>query len=159
MKTGACVLLALMSLSACQKSDLSDTEADLSAISSQLEDMEAVLSSGLPMATINQNYLEQFCVDDLVVLPPNRRAIHGREAALDYFNNTFGALTNLSVVYQQPEILIDGNLATRRYVGNVQFQVGTDSEPGTAAGRYIDILQKQADGSWRIVWHAMTPLM
>ena len=72
-------MLALMSLSACQKSDVSDTETDLSAISSQLKDMEAVLSSGLPMATINQNYLEQFCVDDLVLLPPGRRAIHGPE--------------------------------------------------------------------------------
>ena len=158
MKTGVCALLALMSLSACQKSDVSDTETDLRAISSQLKDMEAVLSSGLPMKTINQNYLEQFCVDDLVLLPPGRRAIHGLEAALDYYNNTFGALTDLSVAYQQPEILIDGNLATRRYVGSIKFTVGNDSESGSASGRYVDVLQKQADGSWRIVWHTMTPL-
>lgn len=157
MRIVVCVLLALMSLSACQKGGNTDAEADFEAISSQLKDMEAVLSSGLPMATINQDYLE-FFVDELVLLPPGRRAIHGREAALEYYNNTFGALTDFSIVYSQPEIIIDRNLATRRYIGSVKFQVGTDSEPGSASGRYIDILQKQADGTWRIVWHTMTPL-
>lgn len=157
MRSVFCLLLSVVTLLACQNGRSSDTEADYAAISSQLNDMEAVLSSGLPMSTINENYLE-FFVDDLVLLPPGRRALHGREAALEYYNNTFGALTDLSIVYQEPDIIVDGNLATRRYVSRVIFQVDPDSEPGTASGRYIDILQKQADGTWRIVWHAMTPL-
>ena len=157
MRNVVCALLAVMTLSACQKGGSSESEADIAAISRQLKDIEAVLSSGLPMSTINENYLE-FFVDKLVLLPPGRRAIHGREAALEFYNNSFGSLTAFSAVAQQPEILVDGDLATRRYVVNYKFQVGADSEPGSSSGRYIDILQKQADGTWRIVWHAMTPL-
>ena len=151
------ILLAAMSLSACQQNPGSQVEADLSAIRSQLEDIEAVLSSGLPITTINQKYLE-FFVDELVLLPPGRKAVHGREAALAFYNDTFGMITALSMVYQAPEIIVEGNLATRRYVGNSKFQIDTESEPGSASGRYVDILQKQSDGAWRIVWHTWTRL-
>ncbi len=151
------VLLVAMNLSACQQNPGSQVEADLSAIHSQLDDIEVVLSSGLPITTINQKYLE-FFVDELVLLPPGLKAVHGREAALAFYDDTFGMLTGLSVAYQKPEIIIEGNLATRRYVGNSKFQVDADSEPGSASGRYVDILQKQPDGAWRIVWHTWTRL-
>ncbi len=52
------ILVAAMSLSACQQKPGSQVEADLLAIQNQLDDIEAVLSSGLPITTINQNYLE-----------------------------------------------------------------------------------------------------
>ena len=151
-------LLVASLLLACNQHPDQQLESDLAALHGDLADIQDLLSSGLPITTINERYLE-FFVDDLVLLPPGRQAIQGRDAALTFYNNVWGGVTELTLEYQKPEIIIDGDLAVRRYVGRAEFRPNAESEPVTGSGRYIDVLRRQGNGDWRIVWHAWTRIV
>ena len=149
-------LLAVTLLLACQQVSDSRVEADLSAIESQLEDIEKViLNTDVPIAVLMQNYLE-FFVDDPVLLPPGEDAVQGYDAALAYYTKGFEGGTILDVDFQKPSILLDGDMAVRRYIGSAEAMF--DSGPYSSYHRYIDILQRQPDGEWLTVWHAWTPV-
>ena len=150
-------LLVATSLLACHQESNNRVEADFSAIMGQLEDIEALMSSGLPITNLNEKYLE-FFVDDLVLLPPGGSAVEGRDAALAFFNDVWGGVTLIAVNYETPVIMLEGDMAVRRYVGSGEFLIDAESEPVTGSGRYIDILQRQSDGGWRIVWHTWTQI-
>ena len=148
-------LLVASLLLACHQDSDNRVESDLSAIKGQLEDIEELLSSGLPITTLNQKYLE-FFVDDLVLLPPGSSAVQGHDAALAFYNDVWGGVTLITVNYHTPEIMLEGDMAVRRYVGSAEFRIDAESAPVSGSGRYIDILQRQSDGDWRIVWHTWT---
>ena len=153
-------LLAATSLLACQQGSDSRAEDDLSAIRNQLNEFEEIfLSSEVPLETIIQEYLEYY-VDDLVLLPPGEDAIQGYDAALAYYTEGFAGGTILAVDYHThaPEIFLNGDMAIRRYIGSAEIKFDGELEHYSSYNRYIDILHKQADGKWRVVWHAWTPI-
>ena len=57
-----------------------------------------------------------------------------------------------------PEIFLNGDMAIRRYIGSAEVKFDGELEHYSSYNRYIDILQRQADGEWRVVWHAWTPI-
>ncbi len=161
MKHIACgTLLAATLLLACQQVSDSRVEDDLSAIRNQLNEFEEIfVSSEVPIAAQIQEYLEYF-VDDLVLLPPGQDAVQGYDAALAYYTEGFEGATILAVDYltHVPEIFLNGDMALRRYIGSAEFKYDGKLEHYSSYNRYIDILQRQADGEWRVVWHAWTPI-
>ncbi len=153
-------LLATTLLLACQQVSDSRAEDDLSAIRNQLNEFEEIfLSSELPIAAQIKEYLEYF-VDDLALLPPGEDAVQGYAAALAYYTEGFEGGTILAVDYHThvPEIFLKGDMAIRRYIGSAEVKFDGELEHYSSYNRYIDILHKQADGKWRVVWHAWTPI-
>ncbi len=145
-------LLATTILLACQQVSDNRAEADLSAIRNQLNEFEEIfLSLDLPIAAQIKEYLEYF-VDDLALLPPGEDAVQGYDAALAFYTEAFEGGTVLDVSFQTPVILLEGDMAVRRYIGS--SEVMFDGETYSSTNRYIDILRRQPDGEWLTVWHA-----
>jgi ketosteroid isomerase-like protein len=145
---------------ACQQAADNRTEFDLSAIESQLKKFEeTLLAPDVPIETVLQEYLGYF-VDDPVLLPPDESAVQGYDAALAYYTEGFAGGTVVAVDYhlQEPEIFLNGDMAIRRYIGSSEIKWDGELEHYSSYNRYIDILQRQADGEWRVVWHAWHPI-
>jgi len=154
------MLSATALLVACQQVSDKPTDSDISAIQNQLNQFEeTLLTSDVPIETILQNYLGYF-VDDAVLLPPDQDAVQGREAALAYYTEGFAGGTVVAVDYHSraPEIFLKGDMAIRQYIGSSEVKWDGELEHYSSYNRYIDILQRQADGEWRVVWHAWYPV-
>jgi ketosteroid isomerase-like protein len=113
----------------------------------------AALINTRDVANLMETYLKYF-TDDAVLLPARGPAIDGKANALAFYNRAFEGLRSLQVQYGEPTILIDGSLAVMRYTGVARVELAGQDAPSTSANKYVDVLQKQNDGSWKIVWHA-----
>ena len=153
-------LFAATLLLACQQVPENQTEADLTIIRDQLTDIEdIILNADVSITTQMQKYLD-FFVDNPVILPPGDDAVQGYDAILAYYTEGFEGATILDVNYHihEPEIFINGDIAIRRYFGSAEVKFDGEPEHYSSYNHYIDILQRQADGEWRIICHAWTPI-
>ena len=153
-------LVAVTALTGCQQVTDDRIEADISAIRNQLDEFEAVLLSPDVSTPVQiQNYLE-FFGDDPVVFPPEDDSVHGYDAVLAFYTAGFAGGTFLSVDYHThvPEIFVQGDIAIRRYIGSSEAKFEGELELYSSNNRYIDILRRQADGEWRVIWHAWYPV-
>ena len=110
------ILVAMTLLLACQQ--ISDTRADedLSAIKSQLADIEEIfLSSEVPLETKFRQYLE-FFVDDPVLLQAGEDEVLGYDATLAFYTDAFEGGKVIDLDFQAPDILLEGDMAVRRYI-------------------------------------------
>ena len=155
-----CVLAATTLMLACQQGSDNRAEADLSEIENQLRQFEeTLLSPDVPLETVIQEYLGYY-VDDPILLPPGDDAVQGYDAALAFYTEGFAGGTIIAVDYHShaPEIFLRGDIAIRRYIGSSEVKWAGELENYTSYNRYIDVLQRQADGEWRVVWHAWYPI-
>jgi uncharacterized protein (TIGR02246 family) len=101
-------------------------------------------------------WIEVF-TEDAMRMPPNRTILEGREA-IRASSEAFQPVTSFTVT----PLEIDG-------LGDLAFARGTfthtrapeDADPITESGKFIQILRKQPDGSWRIfrdIWNSDLPL-
>ena len=153
-------LLATTLMLACQQGSDNRAEADLSEIENQLRQFEeTLLSPDVPLETVIQEYLGYY-VDDPILLPPGDDAVQGYDAALAFYTEGFAGGTIIAVDYHShaPEIFLRGDMAIRRYIGSSEVKWAGELENYTSYLRYIDVLQRQADGEWRVVWHAWYPI-
>ena len=153
-------LLATTLMLACQQGSDNRAEADLSKIENQLRQFEeTLLSPDVPLETVIQEYLGYY-VDDPILLPPGDDAVQGYDAALAFYTEGFAGGTIIAVDYHShaPEIFLRGDMAIRRYIGSSEVKWAGELENYTSYLRYIDVLQRQADGEWRVVWHAWYPI-
>ncbi len=153
-------LLATTLMLACQQVSDSRAEAELAAINNQLKQFEeTLLSPDVPLETIIREYLGYY-VDNPIILPPDDDAVQGYDAALAFYTEGFAGGTIVAVDYhlQAPEIFLNGDMAIRRYLGTSEVRWDDELEQYSSYNRYIDILQRQADGEWQVVWHAWHPM-
>ena len=154
------ILLSTTLMVACQQVADNRTDSDLSAIENQLKQFEeTLLTPDLPIEALLQGYLGYF-IGDLVLFPPDEGAVQGYDAALAYYTEGFGGGTVVAVDYhlEEPEIFLKGDMAIRRYIGSSEVKWDGELEHYSSYNRYIDILQRQADGEWQVVWHAWHPI-
>ncbi len=139
--TGALVLAVLV-LTACAEVD---ADSDLASLRHQLVEIEKLTVPDM------DRYLA-FFADDLVLMPPDRPAIHGKVDAKDFYDSAFSGISSFVIDYSEPEIDISGELAVRRYTAVVEIQY-PDNEV-VVMNKYIDVLKKTDDGLWKIKIHA-----
>lgn len=100
------------------------------------------------MAALGEVYTE-----DAVILPPGRE-IRGREAIQRYF--AWGPSHRQIAHSMVPsELTVSGDVATDLGTWHSTSQRG-DDPPTTAAGQYLVVWVRNADGAWRIqydMWH------
>jgi ketosteroid isomerase-like protein len=93
----------------------------------------------------------EFLAEDLVYMPPGMQALEGRSAWLEWAGSLGVTIAEMTVEV----IEIDGrvDLAYLRGSYSQTFTIEGVPEPISDTGKYLFILKKQTDGSWRVaIW-------
>jgi uncharacterized protein (TIGR02246 family) len=119
------------------------SDSEVEAIKSLYVENAAALNAGdLPA-------LASFYTDDAIHLPPNSPAIAGKEAILKQLKkelSEFGVEASVRVV----EIEVAGPWAFARGTYSMKATRKTEGSPIEETGKWLDILRRQGDGSWKI---------
>lgn len=118
-------------------------EAELEAINKLREEFVRVNN------TNNASAIATFYTDDTVVMPPNDQTITGKQGIESWHQTLWDQFTTeLTVSHVETQVVGDWAFDRATYTIKVTPKAGGESMED--AGRYLEILQKQADGSWRI---------
>lgn len=94
--------------------------------------------------------------EDAILMAPGVPATKGREAVRDYYQSIFDEYEpELESSYV--EIKIDGDLAYGRGVAKVTLTQKNGTESSVSTSKYLNILQRQPDGSWKTthdIWNS-----
>lgn len=94
--------------------------------------------------------------DDAVLMPPGQPSLIGPQAVENYYQAIFDEYhTELTSEYREVEV--SGNLAYGRGYAKVKLTPKNGGESSYAESEYINILKKQADGTWKTthdIWNS-----
>jgi len=82
-----------------------------------------------------------------VLMAPGSPAQTGRDAVESYYQSIFDEFKTSLVSYYE-EVRVSGNLAFGRGVADVELTPHDGGETIYSTSKYINILERQADGSW-----------
>ena len=133
--------LAILTIGSCTKKV--DTEADIEAIKSLLEEFDAALNAG------DLDGLMSCFTEDAVRMPPNMPALVGKEAIRDMFQSRFEQYTT-EVHNTAEEVIVCGDWVFVRGTHTVTFTLKVGGESIRDNGKSITIWQRQFDGSWKL---------
>ena len=135
------LLLAISTVTAC--SGPNTTEADLDAIN-QLWNRYATAQN-----TKDSALYASLWVEDSIRMPPNRPTLIGNEAIRLQMQQYFDQGT-WELVIANEETKVFGNWAFSRGTYTTSIKTDEGAEAERRSGKYLSILQRQPDGSWRI---------
>ena len=143
-----CSLLALFVLSGCGGPGdpvpaTPSTEEDTAKIDQLRDSFIAAFNSGDAAAVAN-NY-----ASDAVALPQNQPAMAGHDAILNYNKTLFDTFT-AKIAIKSEETKVSGDLAFDRGTYTMELTPKGKGAPISDEGKYLVILQRQADGSWKV---------
>lgn len=90
------------------------------------------------------------------IIRPNQVPLVGREAVADFYEDVFSSVKILENSYSDLVVVIQGDTATRRYVGTGVFVTADIAEPQTTVNQMVDVLVKE-NGEWRTLVHSWVP--
>ncbi len=151
--------VALIALAACQPSTKPQplTGADSTAIDKVRADYAAAFNGG------NVDALVRLHTSDVVNQAPDVPVIQGATALQAYFNKVLGTPTRPKLDITQTTLLGRQDLAVSIGTFTVMppappppARGAAPAPPAPIGGKYVTVLTKQADGSWKIAAHAMS---
>ncbi len=128
------------------------SESETQAIASQLDKIYDLSKAEGSVEAMTENHL-RFFVDQPTVLPPNQEAIVGREAVAEFYSSAYRNIKFVDNSYTDLTIVIQGDTATRQYVGTGVFEIAGLEEPQTVSNRYVDVMTRK-DGEWKTLLHS-----
>jgi|SRR5688572_3103452 len=139
-------LLALLSLAAaCQ----TQTAADTQALETTLRNLDAEWSKAAGAKDLEKTV--SFYSDDALVMPSNSPVLRGKAAARAMWQSMF-SMPGFGGGWKatKVEVAESGDLA---YItGNYEInETDASGKPKTDKGKYLAVMKKQADGSWKCV--------
>lgn len=111
------------------------------------QDIEATLSS-------DQGKLAALWSDDGVLISPGAPPIVGKAAIQNFLAQSLAKNPTMKVLKYEPEITdlqISGEVAYEWGYFNASQQASPSSEPFRLRARFLRVLRRQADGSWKFV--------
>jgi uncharacterized protein (TIGR02246 family) len=108
------------------------------------------------VAAVNANdaaALTAFVTDDVVWMPPNEPAVIGKEAFQAGFSASFDEFTFEVALHPKDELVVAGDWAFARGRYTLVLTPKAGGEPTQQGGKFIDIYQRQPDGSWKYARH------
>ncbi|MEO6526354.1 MAG: nuclear transport factor 2 family protein [Gemmatimonadaceae bacterium] len=144
--------LSLLAVAAaCQRQEMSLSQADKDGIKAQVEKYrQAALAA-------DWDAWGSTLANDVIVSPAHMAPMTGRAAAVAWVR-TFPKLTNFTVNFD--EIDGRGDLAYTRGTYTLEMALA-DGSPATEHGTFLEIHRRQADGTWpytRLAFHSTDPL-
>lgn len=86
--------------------------------------------------------------EDGLLMPPASEVLRGREAVQAYYQKIFDEFeTDLKSGYLEVEV--SGDLAYGRGFATVRLTPLDGGEPVESTAKYLNVLERQADGSWK----------
>jgi len=135
------IALAMLSFAiSCQKQD---TEADIAAIE------EIWDNYALGMITGDLDLWMSLYTDDIIKMLPDEPAVFGKEDLRTSMKPLFDNFTIEMAIYNE-EVQVAGDWAFSRGTFTATLTPKAGGEPLYMDGKYLDILERQADGSWKI---------
>ena len=122
-----------------------DVEADIQAIKEGFAKWEA----GVDAANIDKS-LTSFA-DDVILIPPDEPAYVGKEAFQSYFQPIFDRFI-VNEKYVVKDVRVSGDLAFAHITYSGIYTPKAGGEPKTSKGNVINIVEKQPDGVWKIIY-------
>lgn len=98
----------------------------------------------------NADDIAKLYANDALVLYPNQPAVAGRDAILDYFKAFFAEFGQEGFELTSAEIEVAGQWAFDRGSYRWKGQPRAGGDPIEDHGKYLVILQRQSDGSWKV---------
>ena len=147
---GLLILVALL-LSACQ---LTVAQPGAAAQSSD-EDVAAAVNAiwdeyeASVIAGDIERWIAQW-TDDGVQMPPNEPFVEGKEGIFERVGARIEAGSTNTFVIDALETTSAGDWAYSRGVYKVTFPLGDSGEEGVIDGKFMTILKRQPDGTWKI---------
>ena len=151
---------ALLLVAACQPSTKPQplTAADSTAIVKVRTDYAAAWNRG------NVDGVARLYTDDAVFQQADTTALKGANAIRAYLNSTLGtptrptlAITSVALNGRQ-DLAVDAGTWTLTPPAPAAPATGAPAAaPAPMAGKYLAVMMKQADGTWKITWHASSP--
>ncbi len=153
MKKLFLVLATALALTAAACAPQVDVEADEAAIRNLETEVVAAENAG------DLDALMAGIAGNAIWLPPNEPALTGKVAIREWMQNSFDQF-DLEITTATAEVEVAGDWAFAR--GTYEFTVTPKAGGGgqQETGKYIWILQRQADGSWkfaRAIWNSDGP--
>ncbi len=157
------VCLSFMLLPACASEPVQEaepvteetpsTEADVEAVKRVNVDLINAFNAGDASAAV------ALVIDDAVDLPPNRPAVIGREAIRSFVQSDFDLFT-MNFADEIVEVEVAGDLAVIWSNYTVTLTPKDDGEPIENNGKWLKVLKRQPDGSWKFsrnIWNSDNP--
>ncbi len=134
--------------------ETAETEADVEAINSLRDDFIALdnASDAAGLASLYTN--------EAVLMPPNEAAVTGNQAIESWSQTSFDQFTTSELTLAPDEVEVVGDWAFERGTYMIALTPKADCEPMEDRGKYIVILRKQVDGSWKMahdIWNSDNP--
>jgi ketosteroid isomerase-like protein len=123
--------------------EVATTEADMAAIETLRADFVTAYN-----AEDIDGLLSLFAAD-AVRMPPDEPALSGTEELRGYFSSRF-ELADIEVSIANDETEVAGDWAFARGNFGVRVTPAAGGESVEYTGKWINIMQRQADGSWKI---------
>jgi ketosteroid isomerase-like protein len=122
--------------------------SDLKVLNDQLDEIEE-----LCLDLKVESYMFYFD-ENAVIFPPGQAIIQGKDSITKFYS-IFEELfvPSFKAVYSERSFEIDDSVAVRRYNGFAEIFFKDSSDTLISNNKYVDVLKKQKDGSWKIVWH------
>ena len=99
--------------------------------------------------------------EDATLMPPDGPYVNGRAAVVAYYQNWFDQFVP-SLSIGTDEVRLVGELGLGRGTFKVTLTPKSGGDPVHLEGKYLNLSQPMADGSWQIVrhiWNTPTPNM
>ncbi len=123
---------------------MSSYESDVAAIN-ELYDQYCLAS--------NEDDIDHFMSlwdDDAIRMSPDLPAFVGKEMVRSYFETLFEKSTGIIAIYGETEVQVAGDMAFSRGTYTVSLSPKAGGPATHIDGKWLDILKRQTDGSWKI---------
>ena len=159
---GFVLLLTLIAGFGCQPaSQQPDPEAKAAAMAADRAAIDKL--RGDYQSAFNSNdgsAVGAYFTESAVSMPPNHEALKGKQAIADFTGAMFEGM-GAELTISSEEVELAGDWAFERGSYTMKLTPKKEGEAMAEKGKYIVILQKQTDGSWKLareVWNSDDPL-
>jgi uncharacterized protein (TIGR02246 family) len=140
---------AVLGLAACQTKPQPLTAADSTAIGQLRSAFETAWNAG------NVNAIMALHTADAVLEQGDSPERDGQEAIRGYYDTTLGTPQRPTIAIERKATMGRQDLATEIGTYTLTFPAAAGAAaPPPLKGKYLVVLQKQADGSWKVAWDA-----
>ena len=157
---GVILVVAALAIAACSAQPIDQIKASGEAAALAEADVAAVKSTidAYVRTALAQDWTAfgNTLSPDVIAYPPNTGSLKGREAYLEYVK-AYPKILTFTVDVAEVIGRADFAVATGMY--HITFQA-PDGSTGKDDGSFIDVHERQADGSWpytRLIWHSDIP--
>jgi uncharacterized protein (TIGR02246 family) len=146
-KHGLISIVALLALAGCTTSTnqpAPSTEADQAQIDKLRDAFIVAFNAG------DAEAIADLYAPDAVVMPQNQQAVTGHDAIVNVNKAMFDQYTpKISITSIETKIF--GDVAFDRGTYTIELTPKAEGNPISDEGKYLIIIQRQADGSWKVI--------